>query len=166
MLLFKGKIQAFDYSKGPIRCSDTVCITSMRGNKISFRFVGPLRGCDVFRDVTKPFFLNLYHDFRMIFCLLTHQTCKEGRFSQPLWFCDWYTKTCCQHYLLRQSYTQPGSLFVQNPPKTSRKWAGVPDTGMLEFSVSERCEVFCWGEMFYLIINQTSWNVYTVMAFQ
>ena len=22
-------------------------------------------------------------------CLLTHQTCKEGRFSQPLWFCDW-----------------------------------------------------------------------------
>ena len=99
-------------------------------------------------------------------CLLTHQTCKEGRFSQPLWFCDWYTKTCCQHYLLRQSYTQPGSLFVQNPPKTSRKWAGVPDTGMLEFSVSERCEVFCWGEMFYLIINQTSWNVYTVMAFQ
>ena len=25
---------------------------------------------------------------------------------------------------------------------------------MLEFSVSERCEVFCWGEMFYLIIDQ------------
>ena len=26
----------------------------------------------------------------IIWCLLTHQACKEGRFSQPLWFCDWY----------------------------------------------------------------------------
>ena len=26
--------------------------------------------------------------FSLDICLLTHQTCKEGRFSQSLWFCD------------------------------------------------------------------------------
>ena len=55
LLFLKDRIQTFDYSTGPIRSSDTICITSMRGNKIFFHFVCALRGYDVTSDVTKPF---------------------------------------------------------------------------------------------------------------
>ena len=117
MRFCKGKIQTFDSSKGPNRCSYTMSITSMRGKKIDFHFVCPLRGCDVIRDVTKPFFLNLQHYFRTILCLLTHQTCKEGRFSQPLWFCDWYISILIKH----ETCLSVCPRFSQ-PPKVPASW--------------------------------------------
>ena len=115
MLFFKGKIQTFDYSKGPIRCSDTVCITSMRGKKIFFHFVCPLRVYDVTSDVTKPFSYISYGVSYQFAVLLFHLQEHTTHNFQLI-----YTKqigikeafVSCAHYVVMTSIETSQNRFL------------------------------------------------------